>query len=191
MPPKILPKELAPPMMAVVFHLRDFIKTSNPSEQKNKFIDFVSDYILYPTKDKAYCDESSIKKYGLMPPLNQQLNDDEAKAIAQYIYFKYDPIKFYKAQKQKAIFESLPKGEQVIKKNGCISCHGITKKKIAPSFKYIAKVSTHNKIKNTILNGSKNSYKGFEKATMPPFSTRLSTDDLNNIVQWMDTLNIP
>ena len=34
MPPKTYPEEVAPPMMAVAFHIYDFIKAPNPSEKK-------------------------------------------------------------------------------------------------------------------------------------------------------------
>jgi len=61
MQPEISTKELAPPMMAVVFHLKDFIKSSNPSENKSKFVQFVSDYIIDPTPKKAYCDKKALK----------------------------------------------------------------------------------------------------------------------------------
>ena len=105
MPPVIPKIELAPPMMAVVFHLKDFIKTQNPSDHKSKFISFVSDYILYPSTDKSFCDEKSIKQYGLMPSLKNQLNNNEAQQISAYIYDKYDAKKFYKIQKEKALFE--------------------------------------------------------------------------------------
>jgi len=34
MPPKTYENETAPPMMAVVFHVRDFMKVDNPSEKR-------------------------------------------------------------------------------------------------------------------------------------------------------------
>ena len=37
-PPKTFEDEKAPPMMAVAFHVKDFIKVSAPSEKKPKFL---------------------------------------------------------------------------------------------------------------------------------------------------------
>ena len=187
--PPIIPKvELAPPMMAIVFHLKDFIKTINPSEHKSKFSNFVSDYIINPSKEKAYCDEKSIKKYGLMPSLKNELSNNEARQIASYIYDKYDAKKFYAKEKIKREFKALPKGEQLIRKNGCISCHHISKVKIAPSFKQISKNSNKKEIIFTILQGSKGKYKGFEKSFMPVLGKNLSEEDLENIANWILTL---
>lgn len=189
MPPVIHKIELAPPMMAVVFHLKDFIKTPNPSDHKSKFISFVSDYILHPTKDKSFCDETSIKRYGLMPSLKDQLNNNEAEQISAYIYDKYDSKKFYKIQKEKAFFESLPKGEQLVRKNGCLSCHDILKVKIAPSFQQISKIASKDEMKNSLLNGSKGRYKNFRKTTMPPLGKNISSKDLEDITTWILTIN--
>jgi len=61
MPPKIYEKELAPPLMSITFHLKDFTKQDNPSNDKSAFTSFVSSYILNPSKKKAFCDEESIK----------------------------------------------------------------------------------------------------------------------------------
>ncbi|MCK5293565.1 MAG: hypothetical protein KAJ49_02855, partial [Arcobacteraceae bacterium] len=102
MPPVIPEKELAPPMMAVAFHIKDYIKTLNPAEHKNKFANFVADYILYPSKEKSYCDEKSLKTYGLMPSLKNEITSNEAIQVANYIYDKYDAKKFYKQRDAKA-----------------------------------------------------------------------------------------
>jgi len=188
MPPKIPKIELAPPMMAVTFHLKDFIKTSNPSEHKIKFANFVSDYILYPSKDKAYCDKNSLKQYGLMPSLENNITLNEAKEVAKYIYDKYDAQKFYKRQKEEKLFNSLPKGEQIARKNSCFSCHSINSKKIAPSFTTIKNISNKKDILNSLLNGSKGKYKGFEKSYMPPLGKNISKEDLDKLSHWILSL---
>jgi cytochrome c len=187
MPPKISSKELAPGMMAVVFHLKDFIKSDNALEHKRKFVEFVVDYILHPTIKKAYCDKKSIKKYGLMPSLEGEINQQEAKEVAKYIYDTYDPKKFYALEQERLRFESLPLGNQLAIKHGCLSCHDIKKTKIAPSFVYISKNSSKEEIKNTILNGSRGKYKNF-KATMPPLGKKMSSKDLDEIIKWIISL---
>jgi cytochrome c len=186
MPPIIPKTELAPPMMAVVFHIKEYITTLNPSEHKNKFTSFVSDYILTPSIDKSYCDKKSIKHYGLMPSLKGKLTINEAMQVANYIYDKYDAPKFYKKQKEKAKFLALPKGEQLAISNGCFSCHSISKVKIAPSFKTISEISTKDSMFNSLLNGSKNKYKGFT-TYMPPLGKNMSKQDLNILTKWIST----
>ena len=121
---------------------------------------FVSDYIIDPTPKKAYCDKKSIKKYGLMPPI--QLNTQEAQEVAKYIYNKYNPKEFYKIQQERIKFNSLPKAEQLAIKYGCFSCHQKEKPKLAPSFKTISQRSSIQTIKNSIINGSKGKYKNFK-----------------------------
>jgi len=44
---------------------------------------------------------------------------DELKAIASYIYDFYDQQKYLKQMQKKAVFDALPKGEQLARKNGC------------------------------------------------------------------------
>ena len=188
MPPVITKVELAPPMMAVVFHLKDFIKTQNPSEHKIKFSNFVSDYILYPSKEKAYCDKNSLKQYGLMPSLQNNITSNEAKEVAKYIYEKYDAQKFYKKQKEEKLFNSLPIGEQIARKNSCFSCHSINSKKIAPSFTSIKNKSNKKDIIYSLLNGSKGKYKEFEKLYMPPLGKNLSSKDLEQLSTWILSL---
>ncbi|HIP12011.1 MAG TPA: c-type cytochrome [Arcobacter sp.] len=188
MPPQIPQIELAPPMMAVTFHIKDFIKTANPSEHKIKFSSFVSNYVLNPSLEKSYCDKASIKKYGLMKSLKGEITSNEATQIAAYMYDKYDAKKFYKNIKIKEEFEALEKGEQIAKLNSCMSCHDISKKKIAPSFKTIAKQSNKKDILYTLLNGSKGKYKGFEKSYMPPLGKSICKKDLEELSSWILSL---
>jgi len=186
MPPKLDDHELAPPMMAVVFHLKDFIKVDNPALHKSKFVDFVSDYIISPSIKKSYCDKTTIKKYGLMPPI--QLNTQEAQEVAKYIYNKYNPKEFYKIQQERIKFNSLPKAEQLAIKYGCFSCHQKEKPKLAPSFKTISQRSSIQTIKNSIINGSKGKYKNF-KIAMPPVGKKLNSTQLDILAQWIKNLS--
>jgi len=122
-----------------------------------------------------------------MPSLKNDINDNDAKEVARYIYNKYDPKKFYALQQEKLKFQTLPLGNRLAIKHGCLSCHGIKKIKIAPSFIDISKNSSINEIKKTILNGSRGKYKNF-KATMPPLGKKMKPKDLDEIVQWIVSL---
>jgi cytochrome c len=188
MPPVIPEYELAPPMMAIAFHLKNFIKTINPGEHKHDFSSFVADYVRFPSKDKSYCDEVSIKTYGLMPSLEHNLTHNEAYQIAEYIYNKYDEKKFYKEINAKKIFEAKPKGEQIALQNGCMSCHNIYTKKIAPSFKNISKLSNKKDILNSLQKGSKGKYKEFTKSYMPPLGKNMCKNDLEELSKWILSL---
>ena len=106
MPPKFSENEKAPPFFTITAHLKDWIKASTSTEARNKFIEFVSTYPLNPSLDKAYCDKSSLKKYGLMPSLKGQVTKDELIAIANFMYNTYD---------QKALMEYLQKQARLSK----------------------------------------------------------------------------
>ena len=57
MPPKSYENEIAPSMMAVTFHLKDFIKSNNPSEHEVKVVEFIKDYVIAPSREKSFCDK--------------------------------------------------------------------------------------------------------------------------------------
>ncbi len=187
MPPKTYKDEKAPPMMAVSFHVKDFMKVENPSDKKPKFIAFFKDYVLYPDAKKSFCDKESLKSYGVMPSQKGHVSVDEVGAIAEYVYDYYDQDKFMEQMKAKAHFDALPKGEQIATKNGCLTCHGKVKSKAAPSFKEIA-TRDKKEISATILNGSKGKWKGFERMTMPAYKNRISQKEITTLLKWMKKL---
>ncbi len=184
MPPKTYKDEKAPPMMAVAFHVKDFMKVDSPSDKKPKFIDFFKDYVLHPDAKKSFCDKESLASYGLMPSQEGKVTEAEVGAIAEYVFDHYDQNAFMKLMKEQARFDALPKGEQIATKNGCLTCHGKTKRKAAPAFTAIAKKSPA-EIKKVILNGSKGRWKGFERMTMPAFKGRISEARIDTLIDWM------
>ena len=187
MPPKTYEDEKAPPMMAVAFHVKDFMKVNNPSDKRPKFIAFFQDYVLHPSVDKSFCDKESLKSYGLMPSQEGRVTEEEIGAIAEYVYDFYDQNKFLVQMQQKAAFEALPLGEQLARKKGCLTCHGKTAAKAAPSFKQIAKRSA-SEIVEVIKKGSKGRWKGFERMPMPPFGGRLTEDEIETLRKWIKSL---
>ncbi len=187
MPPKTYKDEKAPPMMAVSFHVKDFMKVSSPSDKRPKFISFFKDYVLYPSKEKSFCDKESLKSYGLMPSQKGKVTADEVGAIAEYVFDFYDQDKFLQQMRAKAAFDALPKGEQIATKKGCLTCHAKDHKKVAPAFKEIAK-RDKKEILEVIENGSKGKYKGFERMTMPAFKGKLTDKELEILIDWMKKL---
>ena len=187
MPPDTYENEKAPPMMAVVFHLKDFMKLNNDQDKVTKFIPFIQDYVINPSKEKSYCDEESLKSYGVMPSQKGNVNQEELKAIAEYIYGFYDQQVYLKEMQAKSAFDALPKGEQLVRRNGCLNCHAIEKDKVGPSFKNIAKSDTKNII-DIIKNGSQGKWKKFNNMMMPPFKNKFSKEEVNILKEWIDSL---
>ena len=183
-PPKIPKDEKAPPMMALVFHIKDILSKDNVDSVSSRFREFIVDFVINPTMDKVLCDQETVKKYHLMPSLKGKITEDELKAIANYIYKIYDAEKFFKLQTERQIFNNLPKGKQLAISNGCFSCHNESKNKVGPSFHLIAKTSSKKQIKSSIINGSNSKYKT-SRSAMPPIGKHINNQDINIIVDWI------
>jgi len=188
MPPSTYEDEKAPPMMAVVFHLKDFIKIRDNNDKARVFIPFIQDYVITPSAEKSYCDKESLKTYGVMPSQKGNVTQDELEAIAIYMYDFYDQQKYLKEMQAKAAFDALPKGEQLIRKNGCPNCHDIDKVKLGPSFKMVAKKDAR-EIIDVIKNGSQGQWKGFHNMMMPPYKTKFTQKELNILQEWIHNLD--
>lgn len=184
MPPKTYKDEKAPPMMAVAFHVKDFMKVSTPSDKKPKFIEFFKDYVLHPSAEKSFCDKESLQSYGVMPSQAGSVSADEVGAIAEYVYDFYDQEKFLAQMKARAAFEALPKGEQIATRKGCLTCHAKTGKKVAPSFQEMAK-RDKKEIVDAILHGSHGRWKGYERMRMPPFEGKITKQEIDTLIAWM------
>ncbi len=187
MPPDTYENEKAPPMMAVVFHLKDFMKINNNQDKTEKFIPFIQEYVIHPSKEKSYCDEESLRSYGVMPSQKGNVTQEELKAIAEYMYTFYDQQVYLQEMQAKAAFDALPKGEQLVRKSGCLNCHAVEKDKVGPSFENIAKSHTKNIIE-VIQNGSQGKWKKFNNMMMPAFKDKFSKEELNILKEWIDDL---
>jgi cytochrome c len=121
-----------------------------------------------------------------MPSQKGQVTSEELGAIGKYVYKYYDQEKFMADLQVKAAFEALPKGEQLATRNGCLTCHDMKEDKTAPSFQAISKKDKI-EIEKVIKNGSKGTWKGFEKTMMPPYK-KLSKDEIEIISNWIKTI---
>jgi len=182
MPPKTSDDEKAPPLFTVTVHLKDWIKVNNPSELKGKFVDFVADYVINPSLDKSYCDKESLKTYGLMPSQKGKVTKDEVRAIAEYIFSRYDQKYMLEYLKEKARIDALPPAQQVLETQDCKVCHFNVKN--APTFKQIGKKYANNieQIKSSITNGSKGKWKGY---LLPMRAYKLPKKQLDAIAEWI------
>ena len=185
-PPQSYENEKAPSMMAVTFHLKDFIKSTNPSEHEGKIVAFIQDFVIYPTKEKSFCDKASLESYGLMPSQKGNVNEDELEAIARYMYKTYDNQKLLKIMAEKQKLAKMPLHERVIMQQRCTNCHEIDKDKVAPSFNRIAQrysLADKEMLMQSIRQGSKEKWEGFI-LPMPPFA-KMSDEDIEGMVQWI------
>ncbi len=186
MPAKTSPDEIAPPIMAVAFHIKSNMQSTTPAETKAKYVSFLKDYVMEPSLEKTFCDDKSLEQYGLMPSQKGNLTLDELEAIALYMFGYYDQTKFLNMLQQQSDLNALPKGEQLARKHGCLGCHHVSHKKVGPSFKDIAlKHNNTEQIIKSIQNGSHGSWEGY-KATMPP-NAKLTKEELILLSEWILT----
>ncbi len=85
------PYLLAPPIMGVLYHVKDGIKADNPAEKRKKAIAFIMDYVHNPDKSKSLCEAHAIKRFGIMPSLKASVTQEELRLIANYLYDNYPP----------------------------------------------------------------------------------------------------
>lgn len=185
MPPLTTPEDIAPPIMAVAFHVLNFIEPADESQRLQASKEFVMDYAQYPSAEKSFCDEASLKIYGVMPSQKDNVTKEELVAITDYMFSHYTRDNLLKAIKEKQELDSIPEGKRVALKNGCLSCHKIDKDLVGPSFKHIANKfsSSKEKLKLSIKNGSKGNWENF-KATMPPFA-KINDEDMDKLAGWI------
>ncbi|QSZ41544.1 hypothetical protein GJV85_05295 [Sulfurimonas aquatica] len=87
---------VAPPMVEVSNRLKENIQTTDEEEDVNRylFILFVKDYIINPNLDNSMCNSGAIEKFGTMPSLKGKINEDEKQAVAEWLYDRYENVKF-------------------------------------------------------------------------------------------------
>jgi len=93
---KHLNELVAPPMVEVSGRLKENIKTTDDEDDVNRylFILFVKDYIVHPNLDNSMCNSGAIEKFGTMPSLQGKLTEDEKQAVAEWLYDRYENLKF-------------------------------------------------------------------------------------------------
>ena len=189
MPPKSYENEIAPSMMAVTFHLKDFIKSNNPSEHEGKVISFIKDYVVAPSREKSFCDKASLDSYGVMPSQKGNVTQEELEAIAHYMYQTFDNQKMLKIMAEEQRLASLSLHERVLEQQKCENCHDIYKDKVAPSFKMIASrygLKDRESLIKSIKEGTKGKWEG-KKLPMPPFK-QMNDKDIEGMVDWILSL---
>ena len=85
-------KLLGPPVDEVLLH----VKEKYPI--KEDAVNFMADYILHPTVEKALC--PSIDKFGLMPSMRSRVEPAEARALASMLFDRYPQPEFLNRHSQ-------------------------------------------------------------------------------------------
>ena len=186
LPPKTFEDEKAPPMMAVAFHVADFIKVSDESARIPKAVEFVKDYVINPSASKSFCDKESLKTYGVMPSQKGLISEEELDAVARYMFEHFTQKNLLAEQKIQRKLQQMPKGQKLAIQNNCLGCHRVDKDLVGPSFKHILQRYKDDRsiMYKSIKEGSRYKYKNSKGAVMPSFK-KLSDDDIKTIVDWM------
>ena len=189
LPPKTFEDEVAPPMMAVAFHVQNFMDVTDESLRIPKAVAFVKDYVIAPSKSKSLCDEASLKSYGLMPSQKENVTEGELDAIARYLFVHYTQKNLNESQALINKLNAMPQGEKIALQNNCLTCHRVDKHIVGPSLKEIAKryKDTPKTIENSIYQGSKGKWKDSKKAMMPPFK-KLTKQEITVLSKWILSL---
>jgi cytochrome c len=188
LPPKTFADEKAPPMMAVAFHIKDFIKASNESEKIPKAIDFVKDYVVNPSASKSFCDKKSLESYGVMPSQKGKVTQEELEAIAEYMFEHYTVKNLTEAQALANKLAKMPKGKRLAIQYKCLGCHKPKRDLVGPSFAKIAQRYKQNPqiIETSIAEGSRGKWEGYRGALMPAFGATISLEERKTLTQWIE-----
>ncbi len=93
---KIMNSVKAPPMVEVSGRLKENIRTTDEEDEVDRhlFILFVKDYIIHPNLDFSMCHAGALDKFGTMASLKGQITTDEAQAVAEWLYDRYENVEF-------------------------------------------------------------------------------------------------
>jgi len=92
--PSDMSKLVAPPVMGVMRHVK--MKYAN----KKDAVNFITEYVLNPQRDKAVCMAQKIKRFGLMPSQKGNVSKAELETIASWMYDIF-PTKGFKGKMHK------------------------------------------------------------------------------------------
>jgi cytochrome c len=81
-------KMVAPAIMGVLRH----VKMTYPT--RDKAVNFIKDYVLNPSKEKAVCMPQKIERFGLMPSQKGVVSKEELDKIANWLYDNFPPKGF-------------------------------------------------------------------------------------------------
>ena len=91
-----LGKLSAPPMLEVSNRLKDMIKLKEEDKEVNRelILTFIRDYVINPDFDKSMCHLGALDRFDVMPSMKGQITEAELKAVAEWVYDRYEGIAF-------------------------------------------------------------------------------------------------
>jgi cytochrome c len=94
---------------------------------KDKAVEFMVDYVLNPSKDKAICMPQKIDRFGLMPSQKGNVTKEELESIASWLYDNYPPKGFKGGMHQghgKGMMKGYKKGKYKYHNHGVYKGYG-------------------------------------------------------------------
>jgi cytochrome c len=93
----------APPMNAVIFHL----KSEHKSYEKQK--EFIVNYALDPKPEQSVCDMSKIEKFGVMPSLKGKVSKEDLTLIATHLLANFPSKEFVESRAEAKLYQRIHK----------------------------------------------------------------------------------
>ncbi len=86
----------APPMVEVANQVKGNIIIADDDEDVHRHVVklFIKDYIDNPFLDKSMCNPMALERFGVMPSQKGKLSADEKEAVAEWIYERYEGVRF-------------------------------------------------------------------------------------------------
>ncbi|MEW5832982.1 MAG: cytochrome c [Campylobacterota bacterium] len=86
----------APPMVEVSHRLKENVQIADEDDdvKRRVIIAFIKDYIENPDIQYSMCHPMAIEKFGIMPSLKGKLSEKERQAVAEWVYDRYEGVKF-------------------------------------------------------------------------------------------------
>jgi hypothetical protein len=90
-------KMIAPPiaiaMRSVIIGVDAVEGPVSDTELRALSIEFLTDYLQAPSRDKGYCEDISYKKFGMMPSLNGFITKQQLNTVVPWVIDKFTPKK--------------------------------------------------------------------------------------------------
>jgi mono/diheme cytochrome c family protein len=86
----------APPMVEVSNQVRNNIVIKDGDDDVHRHVVklFIKDYIDNPILEKSMCNPMALERFGVMPSQKGKLSEEEKEAVAEWIYDRYQGVKF-------------------------------------------------------------------------------------------------
>ena len=93
---KNITKMKAPPMVEVANQVKENISIVDEDDDVHRHVVklFIKDYIQNPELLKSMCNPVAIENFGVMPSQAGKLTSEELEAVAEWMYERYEGIKF-------------------------------------------------------------------------------------------------